>query len=144
MQEAVIAPVGHSGADAPPRLTASKNKPHMYNGNPRIAIDGSTRGTEVSTAVYAERGRTEAQVTLMLGGTWSVSIYSNPEQLREFAALLNDTADLVEVVSHRDRDDEYDDLGGFPDDDPDDGPYILPDSAERLQDCTTNGIGAPQ
>lgn len=97
----------HVRADAPPRLTASTSNPGMYNGKPRISIDGSPQGTEVRTAVYTDRRLNEAQVTLMLGGSWSVSIYSNPEQLREFAALLNETAD-------------------------------------RLQDCATNGIGASQ
>lgn len=54
--------------------------------------------------------------------------------LRELAMVAQEAADLLDALDPPATDD--------PGSEPDDGPHIVPDSAERLQDCTTNGIGA--
>jgi len=95
-----------------------------WRGQPRDAVDGSPLPAEICVAVYtAGHARpANAQVNLRTGA-WGGAIYSTPDQLREFAALLVEAAGVIDMLAMLDHDDA------------DDGPHITPDSAERLEDC---------
>ena len=121
-------------AGEPPRMFLDVDG--NWRGRPRLPIDRAYEPCSLSVTVYTkEELRPDRAQTNISLGAWSLALYSRPEQLREFAALLNEAADLIDMLGRLDHD---------ADNDFDDGPHIVPDSAERLQDCMTNGIGAPQ
>lgn len=120
--------------DEPPRMQL--DSAGNWRGRPRMPIDRAYEPCSLSVTVYTkeEPQPDRAQTNISLG-SWSLALYSRPEQLREFAALLNEAADLIDMLGRMDHEAD----NGF-----DDGPHIEPDSAGRIEDCTTNSIGAAQ
>ena len=86
----------------PPRMRQGADG--HWRGKPRRELDGSIYPVEVRVAVYTGELSSpsgEAQISLRLGA-WTAYLSSTPDQMREFAALLTEAADLLDMLQRLD------------------------------------------